>query len=153
MVDVNNNASIFLKNDRFNGKGFNLNGIVVTDSYLIVDKDNEGVLFKVPLNDPDQFSEVAINQKFPGADGMLWGPDGSLIVIANGNTNKIFRLTSGDNWATATVANSIDTGPTFTTTGVVREGNIYALDARLDVLFNPDSKEQVDTFNIKKRDL
>jgi sugar lactone lactonase YvrE len=150
-VDINNNASIFLKNDRFNGKGFNLNGVVVTDNYLIVDKDNEGVLFKVPLDNPDNFAEVSVNEKFPGADGMLWGPAGSLIVIANGTTNKMFRLTSGDNWATATVANSIDTGPTFTTTGVVRDGNIYALDARLDVLFNPDTKEQVDTFNIKKR--
>lgn len=152
-VDANNDATILLNNDRFNGKGFNLNGIVVKDDYLLVDKDNEGVLFKVPLSNPDNFSEVTISEKFPGADGMLWGPDGSLIVISNGSTNKIFRLTSSDDWATATIANSIDTGPTFTTTGVLRDKNIYTLDARLDVLFNPDTKEQVDTFNIKKREL
>lgn len=149
-VDANNNASIFLANDRFKGEGFNLNGVVIKDDYLLIDKYNEGVLFKVPLNEPEKFTQVSISETYPGSDGLLWAADGSLIMIANANTNKMLKLTSVDNWASATVVNSIDTGPTFTTTGVLRDGEIYALDAQLGVLFNPDTKEHAKTFNIRR---
>ena len=149
-VDANNNATIFLKNERFKGKGFNFNGLVIKDDYLLIDKANEGILFKVPLNEPEKFTQVSIPETFLGADGMLWDADGSLIVIAH---SKIFKLTSTDNWASAKVESSIDTGPVYTTTGVLRDGDVYALDARLDVLFNPETKEHIETFNIRKHKL
>lgn len=152
-IDPDYKASIFLKNDRFTGKDFNLNGIVIKDDYLLVAKDNEGVLFKVPLSDPEKFSEVTLAEKIVGADGLLWGDNGSLISIANLNTNKVFKLTSTDNWSSATIAGSIDTGQVFPTTGVNINGNIYVLYAMLHVLFNPDTKEQVETFEIHKVNL
>jgi hypothetical protein len=149
-IDAEYNASILLKNDRFIGKGFNLNGIVVKDNYLVVAKDNEGVLFKVPLNDPEKFSEVKIPEKLVGADGLLWASDGSLIVIANANTNKVFKLTSSDNWASAKIVNSVTTGQVFATTGVDINSNIYVLHAMLHILFNPKTKQHVETFEIHK---
>lgn len=149
-IDADNNASIFLKNDRFTGEGFNLNGIVVKDDYLLVAKYNEGLLFKVPLNDPEKFTQVTIAEKFPGADGLLWAADGSLILIANMNTNKVAKLTSTDNWASATVASTVDTGQVFPTTGVEVNNDIYVLYAMLHVIFNPDTKEHVETFGIHK---
>jgi sugar lactone lactonase YvrE len=152
-VDVDNNASVLLDNKRFEGKGFNLNGIVVKDGYLVVAKDNDGVLFKVPLDHPEKFSEVKIKETFPGADGLLWAPDGALVVIANGNTNKVFKLTSSDDWSSAQVVSSVDTGNVFATTGVVRDGKIYTLYAMLHVLFNPETKTQVDKFEIHQQKL
>ena len=149
-IDPDNNASIFLKNEKFTGKDFNLNGIVVKDDYLLVAKDNEGLLFKVPLNDPEKFSQVSIAETFPGADGLLWGADGSLIVIANLQTNKVFKLNSADNWSSATIVGSADTGPVFATTGVEINGDTYVLYAMLHVLFNPDTKDHVETFEIHK---
>jgi DNA-binding beta-propeller fold protein YncE len=149
-IDVNNNASIFLNNDRFVGKGFNLNGIVVKDNYLIVAKYNDGLLFKVPLADPEKFTEVSIPEKLVGADGLLWASDGSLIVICNMDTNKVFKLTSTDNWASASVVKTVPTGQVFATTGVDIDGSIYVLHAMLHVLFNPESKQQVETFEIHK---
>ena len=146
-------ASIFLQNDRFNGEGFNLNGIVVREDYLLVAKYNEGVLFKVPLNDPENFSQVNIPDKFPGADGLLWTDDGSLVVIANQQTNKVFKLTSVDDWTSATVATSVDTGQVFATTGVAIHHDIYVLYAMLHVLFNPETKEHINTFEIHKQAL
>lgn len=149
-IDADNNASILLKNDRFVGKGFNLNGIVVKDNYLVVAKDNDGLLFKIPLDDPEKFSEVKLPEILVGADGLLWASDGSLIVIANADTNKVFKLTSDDNWASAKIADSVATGPVFATTGVDINGNIYVLHAMLHVLFNPETKQQVESFEIHK---
>jgi sugar lactone lactonase YvrE len=152
-IDSNYNASIFVQDKRFAGEGFNLNGIVVKDNYLIVAKDNEGVLFKFPLDDPAKFVEINVDQKMPGADGLVMKSDGSLLVIANGNTNKVFKLVSDDNWNSAKVTATVDTGPTFTTTGVEVNGSVYVLNARLDVLFNTKTEKHVETFEIKKVNL
>lgn len=152
-VDVNNNASVFLNNQRFVGEGFNLNGIVVKDGYLLVAKDNDGLLFKVPLDKPEAFTQVKTGQTFVGADGLLWSPDGDLVVIANASTNKVFKLASSDNWDSAEVVSSVDTGDVFATTGVVRDGRIYVLYARLNVLFNPQTTTQIDTFVIQQQKL
>jgi len=148
-IDTGNNPSILLEDKRFAGDGFNLNGLVYKDGYLVVAKDNEGVLFKVPVDKPKDYKEVKIDQKLVGADGLLWGQDGSLIVIANADTNKIFKLTSTDNWESAKVANSVDTGDVFATTGTLRDGKVYVMEARLNVLFNPKTTKQVDVFNIR----
>lgn len=150
-VDTDNTASIFLNNERFTGKGFNLNGIVVKDDYLLAAKYNEGLLFKIPLNDPQNFTQVTIGETFPGADGLLWATDGSLIVIANMETNKVFKLTSSDNWMSAEVASSVETGQVFPTTGVEINGDVYVLYAMLHVLFNPETKEHVEKFEIHKQ--
>lgn len=152
-VDTNNNASIFMNNERFVGKGFNLNGLVIKDDYLIVAKYNEGILFKIPLNEPEKFTQITIKETFPGADGLLWASDGSLIVIANMDTNKVIKLTSADNWSSAEIVKSSDTGQVFATTGVNRGGDIYALNAMLHVLFNPETKEHVESFDIRKHKL
>lgn len=149
-VDTNNHASILLMDKRFVGDGFNLNGLVVKDDYLIVAKYNEGLLFKVPLNAPDKFSQVKIDQPMPGADGLLWAADGSLIVIANATTNKVFKLSSRDNWKSARVIKTDETGPVFATTGVLRNGEVYVLNAMLHVLFNPETKTHIETFQIQK---
>lgn len=149
-VGTDNNASIFLKNDRFVGEGFNLNGIVVKDDYLLVTKYNNGILFKVPLTDPQKFSQVAIEGTYPGADGLLWAADDSLIMIANLDTNKVLKLISDDNWASAKVTGTVDTGRVFATTGKTINGDIYVLHAMLHVLFNPETKEHVNTFEIHK---
>lgn len=160
-VDVNYNASVFLDNKRFAGKAFNLNGIVIKDNYLLVDKFNEGILFKVPLDNPERFTQVKIGKKFDGADGLLWAPDGSLVLIANDSghggfvpgatTNLTVKLVSTDNWATAKVVKTVSTGDVFATTGVIREGEIYVVYAMLHVLFNPETKKHIETFEIRRQ--
>jgi len=152
-IDPGYTASVLLNNKRFSGEGFNLNGIVVKDGYLLVDKMNDGSLFKVPLDKPEKFTEVKMKDAMPGADGMLWGPDGSLIVIASGNLNKVLKLTSSDNWATATLSGSAETGNVFATTGTMRDGKVYVLYAMLHVLFNPDTKTHIEKFEIRQQKL
>lgn len=155
--------SVFLDSEKFAGVGFNLNGLVIKDNYLLVDKFNDGTLFKVPLDNPESFTQVKIKEKFNGADGLLWAPDGTLVMIANDSehggsipaikTDKVVKLTSNDNWVSAEVVSTADTGDVFATTGVVREGEIYVIDAMLHVLFNPKTEKHIETFEIRKHNL
>ena len=154
---------MFINNKRFGGNGFNLNGIIIKDNFLLVTKYNEGLLFKIPLDKPEAFTQVNLKESFPGADGLLWAPDGSLVLIANNsshggtvetvNTNKIIKLSSSDNWASAVVVKVVETGEVFATTGVVRDGQIYTLYSMLHVLFNPKTEQQIEQFIIKQQKL
>ncbi len=160
-VTADYKTSVLINNQRFAGSAFNLNGIVIKDNYLLVNKFNEGTLFKIPLDKPENFSQVKINEKFDGADGLLWAPDGSLILIANDSghggfvpgksTNKVIKLSSTDNWATAEVISTADTGDVFATTGVVRDGQIYVVYAMLHILFNPKTEQHIKQFEIRKQ--
>jgi sugar lactone lactonase YvrE len=162
-VTLDYKTSVFLDNKIFSGKAFNLNGIVIKDNYLLIDKFNEGLLFKVPLDNPEAFTQVKINEKFDGADGLLWAPDGSLVLIANNSahggypsgvaTDKVVKLASTDDWATAQVVGTADTGDVFATTGVVRDGEIYVVYAMLHVLFNPKTEKHIEEFKIVKQKL
>lgn len=159
-VDADYNASVLVNDKTFSGKSFNLNGIVVKDNYLLAVKMNSGQLFKIPLDKPSSFKEVTLKQKIYGADGLLWGPDGSLILIANNNayvgatpataTDKVFKLTSSDNWASASIIGQADTGDVFATTGTVRNGQVYVMHSMLQVLFNPKTKKHLEKFGIHK---
>ncbi len=159
-VDVNYESSVLINDKTFSGKSFNLNGIVVKDDYLIVDKMNSGQLFKIPKNNPGAFTEVKLKKKIFGADGLIWGIDGSLNVIANNNahvgvpastaTNAVIKLSSNDNWASASVIGEADTGDVFATTGTLRNKQIYVMHAMLHILFNPKTKKHLEQFNIVK---
>lgn len=150
-VDNRNRASVLLNDKRFTGESFNLNGIVYKDNYLIVAKMNEGVLFKVPLNKPKDYVQIKLAEPITGVDGLLWGPGGSLIAIANGKTNKVFKLITTDDWDSAVVETTVRTGEVFATTGVMHDGKVYVLNAMLHVMFNPETKEHVKTFEIHQR--
>lgn len=153
-VDPAGKPSVFLDNERFAGTGFSLNGIVYhRDGYLIVAKYDEGLLFKVPVNNPQEFEQIRMKQKYPGADGLLWTPDGNLMLIANASTNKIVKLRGSENWSEASVISEKETGQVFPTTGTLRQGKPYVLYSMLHVLFNPKSKEAVETFEIHRVDM
>ena len=157
-------SSVFLSDPRFSGNGFNLNGIVVKDDYLLVDKFNDGTLFKVPLKNPKKFTQVRIDQTFTGADGLVLMPDGSLVMIVNdsvhrggrpfgvaGINDRSVRLTSSDNWASARLAGSVDIGEQGATTATLRDGEVYAIYSMLQVLFDPKTKQHTKTFSIHKQ--
>jgi len=158
-VDTDYKASVFIQDDAFTGPSFNLNGIVIKDNFLLVDKMNSGQLFKIPLDDPKSFNEVKLTENLEGADGLLWAPDGTLILIGSNNAhvgvaasktalNAIVRLSSDDNWQTASIKGRQETGDVFASTGTLRDGQIYVTHAMLHVLFNPETKEHIQQFDI-----
>lgn len=153
--------SVLINDKTFSGNSFNLNGIVVRDNYLLVDKMNSGQLFKIPLDNPQSFTEVKLPEKLEGADGLVWAPDGSLIVIANNNAhvgipasaavNASVKLTSTDDWKTASITGKSPTGDVFATTGTVVDGKVYVIYAMLHVLFNPKTEKHLDQFKIQQQ--
>lgn len=138
-VTPNGAASIFLFDDRFRGEGFNLNGVQFhKDGYLLVAKKSEGALFRVPIADPQRYTEVKLPKPLVATDGLVLISPTELIAIANttatATTNVIYRLVSADGWESATIAAQLDTGDVYATTGTVRQGRLLVSLGRLNGL-------------------
>ncbi len=138
-INVKGEASIFLQSDRFKGKGINLNGIVFhPDGYLIAAMKSTGILFKIPLTEPDSFSEIKLGKKLFGSDGVTLLNNNNLLIVANRasgvNNEKAFIIKSDDHWQTAALVDEYPLGNVYPTTGVVRQGKIYVLHSSLNVL-------------------
>lgn len=103
-VDANGKASVFVQSPLFWGAGIGLNGIVYnSNGYLLVANGGAGNVLKVNVNNPKEITKVKIKQFFPGADGLLLdGPD-NLILVQNKGVNKVFKISTKDNWMTGEV--------------------------------------------------
>lgn len=136
-IDTQGTPSVFLENAQLGAPAgaFGLNGIVYhPDGYLLVAKSNEGVLFKVPLSNPAAFTKVATGQSLQGADGLLLQDNTTLQVVTNAQA-KVYRLTSPDAWASATVSGTFTTPPQYPTTLARRQGaSSYVLYSNLNAL-------------------
>ena len=149
-VDPSYKAKIFLKSDTFKGEGFNLNGIVHhSGDYLLVAKYNDGTIWKIDEKDPKKMEQVAIAEKLPNADGMLLTGDGELVVVQNGDVNRVVRLTSTDGFKTAKVDKVVQTTKDFPTTVVAGVGGkLYVMMSRLGELFADPAKAKSDSFTL-----
>jgi outer membrane protein assembly factor BamB len=149
-IDTHGHASIFLKSDRFLGEDISLNGIVFhPDGYLITIKKNDGVLFKIPLSNPQQFSMIKLSQKFIGGDGLVLINNNELVVIANHAagemTEAVFSLNSTDGWETAKVTRELKMKGVYLTTGVMKKDKLYVMHSNLRtlILTPPNNKSQL----------
>jgi len=146
-VDTKNKSSIFLKSKAFEGKGFNLNGIVYhPDGYLVAIKKNSGELFKIPLNAPESFSRVDIPQKLIGGDGIIFIDKDELVLVSNEESdvsaNSAVLLKGMNNWDSASVIDTYELGDVYPTTGVVKDNKIYVMHSSLKKLRNSAPKER-----------
>ena len=146
-IDTNGKGSVFLQNKRFSGEGINLNGIVFhPDGFLIAVKKGEGVLFKIPLNSPNNFSEIESSKKFIGGDGLILVNKKELVVIANRaagqTTETVFSISSQDGWKTSKVNTTYKFDKVYPTTGVIKRNKIYVLHSNLNVLMSTSRGKQ-----------
>lgn len=146
-IDTSGHASVFLESDRFVGEGINLNGIVFhPNGYLIAVKKGEGVLFKIPLNNPQKFSMITSTHKFIGGDGLVLLNNNKLIVIANRAageiTESVFSLESTDDWKTSKVTKELKFGKVYLTTGVMRKDKLYVMHSNLKALMLASTDEK-----------
>ncbi len=143
-VDANGNVSTFITNESFQPQpmNFGLNGLAFhNDGFLIVSKYDEGKLFRIPIGDPEGFTEISIsNGSIPAIDGVFLMDNNTLAVSSNNlggaeHANTLFQLRSTDNWATASIQNSVETGEgTFPTTFTMVKEEVYVQYARLQAL-------------------
>ncbi|MCU7825417.1 gluconolaconase [Kitasatospora sp. DSM 101779] len=132
--------------------GFGLNGIVRQGSTLVIGKYDDGTLWRLPIDRPQQLARIPVTGpagSLTGLDGLLLRPDGTLHGITNhlggsaATTRVELRSTDGWRTARATVHPLADPAPTVLTPGPA--GSTYVLDGRIDLLF---AGTPVDTFTL-----
>lgn len=146
-IDAAGNATVFAENELFIGADIGLNGIAVSPSgFLITVNNSDGTILKVDINDPKKVSKVKIDGHFPGADGIMFDGAGNLVLIQNKGVNKVYTISSGDNFMSAKITSATDGNDRFAqpSTGVVRSGKFWALNSKLNELTNKTLPPSVD---------
>jgi len=133
-VDANYEASVFYRFEPTPGLG--LNGIVHhDDGYLIVVAvGGQGLLYRIPVDDPDAAGLIELSQPATGADGLVWSADGSLIVVSN-STGSALAYTSNDGWNSAALTGTASFEGQATT-GAAVDDDIYVVQPH----FNDDER-------------
>ena len=134
-------ASVFADSPLFDTKGIGLNGIAYHPSgYLLVASSGTGTIYKVDINNPQKISKVITDQFFVNADGLLM--DGNkLIVVQNGGSDKIYELSSNDDWATAKLSATTSSNDRFTypSTATKAKDKIWIMNANFTELVDSTS--------------
>lgn len=151
-VSADGKATLFAKDPLFETAGVGLNGIVFhPDGYLIVDNSAKGQLYKVDIKNPKNVQKIAIDQYFTGADGLLLTDKNTLTMVVNGGIDKIFQLSSTDNWQSAKLAASTMVSDRFTypATATQNGKNIWVMNAQFNQLVDSNAVP-VKTFAIQQ---
>lgn len=124
--------SIFLRSAEFEGEGISLNGIAYhPNGYFILAKKSEGRLFKVPADNPREFTEIELPERLLGVDGVLVVDEREIVVVANTasgvSTNAAFSIDSDDEWKSGKITGKYQFGDVYPTASVVKNGEIYGL--------------------------
>ncbi len=157
-VDKEGNASVFLEDDTFRPSpgGFGLNGIVFHPmGFLIAAFSETATLYKIPLDDPENFSEISVDEPLINPDGLyLSRNQQTLLVVDNAQGSadgKVVALESEDGWETTEVEGIFETGAVTPTTVTQRGKAYYVIYAHLNELFSGNlSREE---FEITKVDI
>jgi DNA-binding beta-propeller fold protein YncE len=155
-VDRDGNASVLFEDNRFaTGPGqFGFNGIAYHPSgFLIVGFSKENALFKIPVNKPDNYSEIELDTPLTGPDGLMLSKDGKQLVVVNNaggsEAGKVLSFTGDAKWETGQLTDTFATGAVFPTAATSDGKDIFVLYAYLNRFFNPALPAQ-NTFAIQK---
>ncbi len=144
-IDTNGNVTALITDAAFQPQpmNFGLNGLTYhNDDFLIVSKYDEGKLFKIPLSNPNNFSEITItNGNIPAIDGILLTDNNTLAVSSNNLTGTapiteaLYQLITTDNWATATIEKTVQAGTnSFPTTFTMVDDVLFVQYTRIQAL-------------------
>lgn len=124
--------------DRFNGEGFNLNGITLTDQGVFVVKFNSNELFRISINadgSAGPIDLVELSRPLGGPDGIKTLPSGELLVVEG--EGRLSRIKLEGLYA---VIETIAAGFDVPTTAAVLGNLAYVVEAQLDHLPFPSNK-------------
>lgn len=98
-VDTEYEPGVFYRFEAM--EGLSLNGIEYhPEGYLLV--VGGANLYKVPLETPDETSQVSLPEPMRGADGIVFDSMGRLAVVSN-SASRVVALVSDDDWRSATI--------------------------------------------------
>ncbi|RDC57970.1 gluconolaconase [Pedobacter chinensis] len=138
-VDASGKASVFAENEMFGSEDIGLNGIAFNPAgYLIAVNNSNGSILKIDVKDPKKVTRVKIDALFPGADGLLID-QGDLILVQNKSVNRVYRISSSDNWQTAKIKAATAGEDRFQqpSTAIMNNGQVWVLNSKLNELSNP----------------
>lgn len=144
-------ASIFVNGgDTFTPApgGFGLNGIVFINDLLIVNKLDDGNLFRIEIENPENFYQIQA-PTFVGGDGLEVNADGNIVLVENGlgNNPGTQLLSSDDDWQSAELIGTFPVdAERFPTTAALANGDVFVLNAYLSMALNGDFTQE--TFTI-----
>lgn len=130
-------ASVFADSPMFKTEGVGLNGIVFHPSgYLLTVSSGTGVVYKIDLKNPKSISKVATEQFFMNGDGLLLTGNNKLVLVQNGGSDKIYELTSEDNFVSAKMSASTLVADRFTypSTATMANDKVWIMNAKFSEL-------------------
>jgi len=124
-VDTDYTASVLYRFAATPGLG--LNGIVYhPDGFLIVVAvGGQGILYRIPVDNPRAAEPIELSQPATGADGLIWSSAGELIVVSN-STSSATAYASADGWRSAELVGEA-TFEGQATTGAVVDDEVYVV--------------------------
>jgi len=155
-IATDGTRSVFAESSLFSVEAnqFGLNGIVATETHLIVAKSEGAKLFKIAFNDPSDIHEITVNQNLNSIDGLLLNSQNELLVVSNnfigeGFNEAVYKLQSLDDWNTGTVKGTFTVeGKVYPTTLTDVDGTVYVNYSYLPSLIQ--NKPNIDSFKIQK---
>ncbi len=121
------------------------NGIeIVNDEVLLVARIGGTNLVRIPIDDPESFELVASDVDVSG-DGIIFTPEGDLVVVTIGGPASVILLSSDDDWRTASLEGTWDSSQvvgTTPTTAAIRGNDVFVVFAR--VLENDVSRYDIE---------
>ena len=110
-IDGNDNPSVLVSNSIFEvPQGtFGLNGIAYhEDNYLIVGKSFGGVLYKIPLSNPNEIQEITLSSSVNSLDGLLLTDKNTLMLVSNNFTGApfdeaVYKIETTNDWASGNI--------------------------------------------------
>ncbi|KES06220.1 hypothetical protein BU52_15925 [Streptomyces toyocaensis] len=132
-----------------------VNGIVYHPAgFLITVRYDTGRLFRIPLRAPGDVTEIKLDRRIPGTDGMALGADGTLYAATNtirsDGVDALFRLRSDDGWKSARVVSEQASPEAAPTTMALTPSGDYVLSSNVDVLFRSGGTETRDGFVLRR---
>jgi sugar lactone lactonase YvrE len=153
-VSTDGAVSTLLRDGALADGGF-LNGIDYhPDGFLLVALAGAGALLRVPLDEPAAAVRVGIPEPL-GIDGLALASDGRLIAVTGTGEGETARtevvvLSSEDGWVSASI---VDRAPAATdaTTATLRDGVVYAIDARFSAMGGGEPAAYFDITRVRFR--
>jgi len=152
VVDTEGNGSVFLAAEDFAVPGFGLNGIDYhpEGNYLLVAVAGAGAIYKVPVDDPGAYTQVALETQV-SIDGMVLYEDGYLYAVASvggAQAREVVVLSSDDDWASAMIVSRQEAQAELSpTTLAMRDGAAYVVHAKFGSI---GSDPPIETFEIQR---
>ena len=139
-IDKEGRATVWAESELFKSLDIGLNGIVWHPSgFLLAVNNNKGSIIKISTESPATVQPVKTRTFFPGADGLLINSAGNLVLVQNKGVNKVFELSSTDNWQSAMVKAATASEDRFQqpSTCVLGRGKLYVVNSKLNELQDP----------------